>query len=250
MKSKGYFGFLLNITLIALLVSGCSLFKTERVALIPEEPKLDYKKREIIEQQAQINYNLASKINEVGAEPRSIETLTLKDGTYVILSYIGHPAKDISLEDPKALTKVLDKSKEIVQDYNTKLAKYDDTLDKKRDNQVDKLNEKWDWGRIIGFFTSTTFLVIVGLLVASIFFPVLIPVIQILFQLVSAGFGAFTLFAKLGISGITNLIKGIESFRDNANNAAAKQALDTHLSKVLDSKEKDAIDALKNHFSI
>jgi len=234
------------------LLAGCSLLKTERKDIPPPPPKMDYEDVEIVREQSSINAQLAEKINAEGAQANSIATITLRNGTRIVLDYVGHPYadKDVAKLTPKEIAKIAAKAEGIVADHNEDLAKHDQKMGERREDLIKETNLKWAWGRILALFGSTWFLAIVGVPILCAFFPIIIPFVQIAWQLLSAGVGAVGVVAKFGISGLTKTIKAVETWRDQHKGTDVGVAFDTHMKKTLDEKDVAGLDKLKNYFKI
>jgi hypothetical protein len=243
---------LLTVAFFAVLMCGCSLFKTERKDIPPPPPKLDSREEERVKEQASINYQLADKINKEGATANSIATITLRNGTKIVLDYVGHPYEDpdIVTLTPKQINRIAERAKDIVQEHNEDLAKYDQKMGERREDLINETNLKWDWKKIFGFGISTWVLLAIGIPILIMFFPVLLPVFQLLFQLFSAGIGAFGAIAKLGVKGVTRVVGSIEEFRDKNKGTEVGSAFDEHMKKSLSPEQKEALDKFKNYFKI
>lgn len=231
-------------------LTGCGLLKSERQHIVVPEPRLDSEQLEIMQQQAKSNYDLAKWVRENSLKPNDERIILLEDGSKIIVKFFGDPIEDIDGTNVKTSKRIQNKSKDVVDDYKRDLSEYRDDIYNDREDSIRSTNLKWDLGKILGFFSGSTVLLIIGAIVLSIFFPVIIPIFSILFQLLRGGMSAFSIFAKLGVTGIKNVISAVESFRDNMANTDAKKVFDEHMSKALDQKDKDALDKFKNHFHI
>lgn len=241
---------LVLLALLCLNFTGCALFKEPRRDIPPPPPRLNYKQDESIKRAAKVNEELAKWILNNGVKPGDERAIILSNGTRVILKYTGDPYEDVDATDLKGDKKIIDKASDVAIDWQKANGKYDDTLNTKRESMIHDTNLKWAWGRIIGFFTSSWVLVGLGLVVASIFFPVLLPVLSLFWQLTKAGWGAFKVVSALGVKGITALIGSIEKFREEHKGTPTGDALDKHLSATLPPDVKTNIDSFKNNFNI
>lgn len=235
---------------LCLLMSGCGLFKEARRDIPPPPPRLDYKEGEAIKQVAEVNHQLAKWIRENGVKPGDEKAILLEDGTRVILKYVGQPYTEVDAKDVKKSKKIIEKGEDVATDFQRENARFDDKLDKNREKIIEQTNLKWAWGRIVGFLFSSWFLAGVGLVVAAIFFPVLLPVLKLFWQLSKAGFGAFKIIASFGVTGLTSLVKSTETFREKFKGTETGKEFDAHMSRHLPEKTKSSLDSFKNHFDI
>lgn len=235
---------------LALFCCGCGLFKEARKDIPPPPPRLDYRENEEIKMVAKVTHELAIWIRANGVKPGDQRTMLLENGTKVILKYVGEPYEDVDANDLKKDNSIINHGNDVAEDFQKDNAKYDDTLNDKRESLIHQTNLKWAWGRIFGFGIGTWILAIIGIPILCAFFPVIIPVVSLIWQLLKAGIGAATVVAKFGITGITNLIVAIEKFREAHKGTETGKALDAHLSAAMSDKDKVALDALKNHFGI
>lgn len=238
------------ISLIPVLLAGCTLFKSQRAEIIPNRPELDYNDRDAIRQQADINFDIADNIEKFGTTSHSPESIVLRDGTKILISYLGNPWKEVDGNDLKESRKIIERTRGIVEDYSKDVEKYEDKLDRTREKQINGINNFWDWKKLFSGGFITIIVVGGGLLIAAIFFPVLLPIIQILWQLLRGGIGAFAIFAKLGVTGVTNVVSAVESFRNQNKGTQAGQVFDTHMKSSLPTPTQTALDRFKNHYDI
>jgi hypothetical protein len=236
---------------ICLLFTGCaSLFKSERVALPPPPPRIEADDREVLKQQAKINNELARWIKENGVQPNSEKAILLEDGTKVFLRWVGEPREKVEVNNSKGIKNTVEDASNIVNDFNEKSEEYTDEMAEFREDKIEKVNLKWDFFKIFRFFGGSTVFLVIASIVLPIFFPVILPLVQIFWQLLRGGISAFGIFAKLGLSGVKNIVGAVESFREKYKGTEVKKVFDEHMSKELDSKDKVSLDKFKNHFDI
>lgn len=235
---------------LCLLFSGCGLLKEARRDIPPPPPRLDYKENEAIKQVAKVNFELAKWVKENGVKPGDQKSILLADGTKVILRYVGEPYQEVDATNLKQDKKIIDRGNDVATDFQKDSVKYEDKMYDTREKIIKATNLKWSWGKILGFFFSSYFLVAIGLVVAACFFPVLLPVVKIFWQLSKAGFGAFRVVATYGVHGILNLVTSLEKFREAHAGTEVGKTLDAHLNATITPKDQASLDALKNHFNI
>jgi len=238
------------IILFSLLLTGCGVFQSKRENLIPSAPRLDYKQEEKIKELAKVNDDLASKIRINGTEANSIESVTLSNGTKIMVRFVGTPFQDIDGNDVRLAEKVTADAKRVVEDYNKEQAKYEDTLNGAREKQINKINTYWDWKKLLGGGIFTWIIAIVAVPILGAIFPVIIPVVSLIYQLFKAGLSAFSVVAKLGVGGMVSIVKAIERYREENKNTPEGKKFDDHMSKQLDMPVKDSLDKFKNNFNI
>jgi hypothetical protein len=226
------------------------VFQSKRQDIIPEKPKLDAKKEEVIQEQAKVNVDLAEWIAQNGVKPGDEKALILANGCKVILKYIGTPYEEVNGLNLKEAQKITDKAKGVAQDFAEENAKFDDKLDKVREKQINQVNTYWDWRKLFAGGIITWIVCSVGVCVLCVVVPPAIPIITAIFSGLKLGLSGLSIVAKFGFTGIVNLIKGIESFRDQHKGTEIGQAFDSHMQATLHTDDKKNLDAVKNHFDI
>lgn len=239
---------LLIIPLLCLM-TGCGIFKSERINLPPAEPRALNEQREIISEQAKINHELSKIIREKGAKPGDEITVLLEGGSRVILKYVNEPYRDIST-NPKDVRRSINRANDVAEETREATSEYSDDVYERRENLINKTNLKWDWKKLLGGGLITWILIGVGIPILCAFFPVIIPFIQIAWQVLKAGIGSLAIMAKLGLTGVKNVVGAVEKFRDAHKDDNIGKEFNAHMSKELDSKDKDGLDKFKNHFGI
>lgn len=240
---------LLSLVVI-LFLSGCAVFKSERENLIPNKPTLNSEDKEKIRQQAKVNVDLAEWIKQNGVKPGDERIVTLENGCRVILKYTGFPVEDVDGTNLKNAKKIVERAEDVAQDFAEANAGYDDALDEAREKQIYDINHFWDWKKILGGGIITWIVVAVAVPVLCALFPVIIPFISFAWQGLRFGLRGAGVLLKFGFTGIINVLKAIEKFRDENKGTEVAEKFNTHMSKELDGDDKAKLDAIKNKFDI
>lgn len=240
---------ILSVLAIGLL-SGCAVFKSERQSIIPKQITLDSRKIEVIQQDAKAMADIAEFIKVNGIQKGDERAILLADGTKIILKYLGEPYTEVNGLDNKEVRRINEKAKDIVNDFAQERAEYSDELDKARDKQITSVNAFWDWKKLFAGGIITWIFVAIAVPVLCGLFPVIIPFVSFAWQGLKFGLKGAGVLLRFGFTGIINVIKAIEAFRDANKNTEVGKAFDTHMAKELDSKDKVRLDEIKNKFDI
>lgn len=243
-----------NIILIGILCftmfTGCAVFKSERQSIIPKQVTLDSRQVETVQEDAKVLSDIAEYIKINGIKPGDERAILLADGTKILVKYFGEPYEDVNGLDLKVAKRANERAKNVVDDYAQERSEFSDKLDEAREKQITQVNSYWDWRKLLFGGVFGYILLAVGGTVLLGFFPYLAPFFSLAFQGLKIGFKGVGIIAKFGFTGIVNVFKAIESWREANKGTPAGQSFDNHMQATLHTDDKVSLDALKNHFDI